>query len=176
VNKLLVVLGLVLTLGCASQIPAKAGGAHYFKELAAEGYRWVTVNGPYACATEQELRDVVSNPTDATELHMVADLGAYYLIPGTLVQVLQNDRANGMSEILMGGITRPLWTYTKFLTARPIKDTYGIVETPATSGLIVRADARIIHTPPEQLTPIPPAIPVPVPTPITPESNAGVSR
>ena len=59
-NKLLVVLGLVLTLGCASQIPAKAGGADYFKELAAKGYRWVTVNGPYACATKQKLRNVVS--------------------------------------------------------------------------------------------------------------------
>jgi hypothetical protein len=45
-----------------------------------------------------------------------------------------------MSEILLGGITRPLWTYTKYLTARPIRDTYGIVETPATSGFVDLTD------------------------------------
>jgi hypothetical protein len=107
-----------------------------YRDLADKGYRWVTVNGPYACPSEQEVRQVTGDPTDATELQMVEDGAAYYLIPGTLVKIVRDDPANGMSEILLGGITRPLWTYTNYLTARPIRDTYGIVETPATSGFI----------------------------------------
>lgn len=76
---------------------------------------------PYACVTEQEVRKITSNRTDLVELHMVEDGHAYYLIPGTLVRVTRDYPANGMSEILLGGITRPLWTYTKFVTARPIR-------------------------------------------------------
>ena len=114
--------------------------AEDYRDLAAKGYRWVTVDGPYACPSEQELRHVTGDPTDATELQMVEDGTAYYLIPGTLVQIVQDDPANGMSEILLGGITRPLWTYTKYLTPRPIQDTYGIVETPETSGFIDPSD------------------------------------
>jgi hypothetical protein len=68
---------------------------------------------------------------------------AYYLIPGTLGRITQDDHANGMSEILLGGITKPLWTYTKFLSTRPMRDIYGIVETPDTSGLIDPGDAAI---------------------------------
>jgi hypothetical protein len=113
------------------------------KDLVAKGYRWVTVNGPYACATEQDLRKITSNRTDVVEVHMVEDGRAYYLIPGTLVRVTRDDQANGMSEILLGGITRPLWTYTNFLTARPIHDAYGIIETPDTVGLIDPSDAPV---------------------------------
>jgi hypothetical protein len=117
------------------------------RDLVAKGYRWVTVNGPYACPTEPEVRHVTGDPTDATELRMVEDGTAYYLIPGTLVQIVKNDPAKGMSEILSGGITRPLWTYTKYLTARPIHDTYGIVETPETSGFIDPSDFGGVEIP-----------------------------
>jgi len=71
----------------------------------AKGYRWVTVNGPYACVTEQDVRQITSDHTDLRELHMVENLRAYYLIPGTLGRVIQDDHANGMSEILLAGIT-----------------------------------------------------------------------
>ena len=74
---------------------------------------------------------------------MVEEGRAYYLIPGTLVRGTRDDQANGMSEILLEGITRPLWTYNKFLTARPIRDIYGIVETPGTAGLIEPSDAAL---------------------------------
>src|SRR5215471_12958084 len=107
-----------------------------FESLVAQGYRWVTVNGPYACATEQEVRQITRDLRESAELQMVEDSGAYYLIPGKLVQVVQNDPANGMSQILLGGITRPLWTYTRFLSARPISGFNGTVETPETAGLI----------------------------------------
>ena len=125
------------------------------QDLAAKGYRWVTVDGPYACPSEQDLRHVTGDPTDATELQMVEDGTAYYLIPGTLVQVVRDDPANGMSEILLGGITRPLWTYTKYLTARPIHDTYGIIETPETSGFIEPSDFGGAAIPDTALTPKP---------------------
>ena len=113
------------------------------KEWVSEGYRWVPVDGPHACATEQELQEITSNRTDLAELHMVEEGRAYYLIPGRLVRVTRDDQANGMSEILWEGITRPLWTYNKFLTARPIRDIYGIVETPGTAGLIDPSDAAL---------------------------------
>ena len=113
------------------------------KDLVTNGYRWVTVNGPYACVTELEVRQITSDHTDLKELHMVENLRAYYLIPGTLARVIQDDHANGMSEILLAGITRPLWTYTKFLSARPIRDTYGTVETPDNAGLVDPSDAAI---------------------------------
>jgi len=110
------------------------------EDLVAKGYRWITVDGPYAGATEEEARKIASNRTDFVELQMVEEGRAYYLIPGMLVRVTHDDSANGMSEILLGGITRPLWTYTKYLTPRPIPDTYGVVETPETYGFIDPSD------------------------------------
>ena len=118
-----------------------------FTRLVEEGYRWVTVNGPYACITEDALRQITTDRTDATELHMVETGDAFYLIPGTLVQIVNDDHTSGMSEILLGGITKPLWTYTRFLTADPIHDTYGIIETPQTAGLIDPDDAKQIKIP-----------------------------
>jgi hypothetical protein len=73
---------------------------------------------------------------------MLATNYSYYLIPGKLVRVVKNDPANGMSEILLGGITKPLWTYTRFLSASPIHGFNGIVETPDTSGLLATGDVR----------------------------------
>jgi hypothetical protein len=156
--KIAMLVASVIGLGLASNV-----WAGQYEDLAAKGYRWVTVNGPYACSTEQELRQITNDHTDATELQMVEDGGAYYLIPGTLVQLVKDDRADGMSQVLLGGITEPLWTYTKFLSARPIRDTYGIVETPQISGLIEPGDAKMLEPPGTQPTSDPR-------TPITPQS------
>jgi hypothetical protein len=51
-----------------------------------------------------------------------------------------------MSEILLGGITKRLWTYNKFLSARPVRDIYGIVETPDTAGLVDPGDAAVVRS------------------------------
>jgi hypothetical protein len=115
-------------------------------ELVEKGYRWATVNGSYACATEREVRQITNDRSDLTELHMVEDGGAYYLIPVTLVRVIRDNQANGMSEILLGGIEKPLLTYNKFLTARAIRDIYGIVETPDTAGLIDPSDPAVARS------------------------------
>jgi hypothetical protein len=98
------VIGLSLTcITRANDLP-RLGHAPLIpvKDLVAKGYRWVAVNGPYACATEQDVRQITSDHTDLRELYMVENLQAYYLIPGALVRVIRDDHANGMSEILMG--------------------------------------------------------------------------
>jgi hypothetical protein len=140
-----------------------------YKKLAAEGYRWVNVDGPYACTTEQEVQQITSHRTDTTEMQMSQKLKAYYLIPGAIVQVLKNDSATKMSEIQIAGITQPLWTYTRFLSVRPIVDTYGGIETPENSGLIPIADSGVIGTQLAGAALMPtPAAPI---TPINPGPN-----
>jgi len=103
--------------------------------LAADEYRWILVDGPYACPSQEDLRQITQHHTDETELQMVGELRAYYLIAGTIAQLVQEDSASGMSQIHLEGITRDLWTCTRFLSKRPVKDPYGVVETPETFGL-----------------------------------------
>ena len=43
--------------------------------------------------------------------------------------------STGMAQIRMAGINIDLWTFSKFLSKRPIKDAYAEIETPETSGL-----------------------------------------
>jgi hypothetical protein len=114
--------------------------ADNYSGLAAQGYRWVTVDGPYACTTEQDVQRITTYHTDATELQVVENIRCYYLIPGTIVQVSKEDPARRMSEIRLGSIITPLWTYSRFLSKRPVKDTYGVIQTPENSGLIPSAD------------------------------------
>ena len=73
--------------------------------LAAKGYRWVTVNGPYACKTEEDAERIAAHHTDAIELQVVENIECYYLIPGTIVQVIKEDPPRGISEIRLGSIT-----------------------------------------------------------------------
>jgi hypothetical protein len=56
---------------------ACTGFAGDYKYLVGKGYRWVTVDGPYACSTEEEVRRITTHRTDATELQMVEDGQAY---------------------------------------------------------------------------------------------------
>ena len=121
--------------------------ADHYKDLAAQGYRWVTVNGPYACETEQDLQRIVAHRTDATELEAVQNIQCYYLIPGTVVQVIDEDPARSMSKIRLGSIIKSLWTYNRFLSKQPIQDTYGNIETPEECGLIPRAEAAVTPLP-----------------------------
>src|SRR6476659_3903513 len=51
------------------------------------------------------------------------------LEPGRIV-------ASGVSRIHVAGITTDLWTPTKFLSKRPVENSFGVVETPETSGLV----------------------------------------
>ena len=105
---------------------------------------------------------------------MVEEVKAYFLIPGTIVQVTEDDPSAGLSEIRMAGITVDLWTLTRFLAERAVKDTYGVIETPETSGLIPTAISSIDTgpMPTPDFSPIPDMSPIPGvnPTP-TPGTN-----
>jgi hypothetical protein len=138
--KLLISFMTAVSLGLTCTV---LGGDNY-SALAAQGYRWVTVNGPYACTTEQDAKRIAAHHTDAIELQVVENIECYYLIPGTIVQVIKEDPPRGISEIRLGSITRSLWTYSRFLSKRPVKDTYGVIETPENSGLITASDTTIV--------------------------------
>ena len=147
--KLLISFITALSLGLTCTV---LGGDNY-SALPAKGYRWVTINGPYACNTAQGVERIVARHTDATELQVVESIQCYYLIPGTIVQVIKEDPARGMSEIRLGSIIRSLWTYTIFLSKHPVKDTYGVIETPENSGLIPTADTVIVPELPSDSSP-----------------------
>jgi hypothetical protein len=76
---------------------------------AAKEYRWIAVDGPYACHSKEDLRQITKHHTDETELQMVDQLRAYYLVSGTIVQLVQEDSASGMSQIHIAGITSTFW-------------------------------------------------------------------
>jgi hypothetical protein len=103
---------------------------------AAKEYRWIVVDGPYACHSKEDLRQITKHHTDETELQMVDQLRAYYLIAGTIVQLVQEDSASGTSQIHFAGVTSNLWTLTRFLSKRPVVNPYGVIETPENSDLI----------------------------------------
>ena len=67
---------------------------------------------------------------------MIGELRAFYLIEGAIVQVVQEDATSGMSQIRTAEIKPDVWTLTKFLSRRPIRNTYGVIETPETLGPI----------------------------------------
>jgi len=83
---------------------------------------------------------------------VVQNIQCYYLIPGTIVQVIKEDPARGITEMRLTGVTRYLWTYTRFLSKRPIQDTYGIIETPSNSGLSPTADGVLVPSLPSDST------------------------
>ena len=145
--KSVIFLMTAVSLGLTYTAPADN-----YKDLAAQGYRWVTVNAPYACETEQDVQRIVANRTDATELQVVQNIQCYYLVPGTVVQAIKEDPAKGMSQIRLGGITRPLWTYTRFRSKHPILDTYETIETPAECGLMPKADTAVTLLPSDSST------------------------
>jgi hypothetical protein len=107
-----------------------AGLAANYDDFAANGYRWVTVDGPYGCPFRDDLQKIVKNRTDDLELQFIEQVRAYYLVRGALVKVVQEDAASGVSQIHTTGITKDLWTLTKFLSRRPIRDAYGTIESP----------------------------------------------
>jgi hypothetical protein len=108
------------------------GFAVNYDDLLKQGYRWVTVDGPYACVAVDDLRKITGTGGDELELKLVEQLKAYYLIRGTMVQVIKEDKSAGVSQIRIDGITTPLWTRNDFLSKRPLKDIIGRIETPGT--------------------------------------------
>jgi len=107
-----------------------AGLAANYDDLTKQGYRWVAVDGPLACVSKDDLRQMVEKPSDELKLKMVEEVRAYFLIRGTMVRVVTEEKSSGLSQINIPGITQNLWTLTKFLTKQPIRDIIGRIETP----------------------------------------------
>src|SRR5260221_1516852 len=79
---------------------------------------------------------------------------------GVIIQVVQEDAASGASEVHVPGGFRHFWTLTRFLSRSPIRDAWGVVETPTTSSIIPLEQTGV-------------ASPSPIPTP---NSDAGASN
>ena len=61
---------------------------------------------------------------------MVEQAGVYFLIRGAIVQVVQEDKTLGLSQVHWAGIVGNLWTPSKFLSKRPIVNILGSISIP----------------------------------------------
>ena len=104
--------------------------ADKYKDLAAKGYRWVTTDGPFAAASKDDVQRILKNQSDENKVRMVSQGGVYFLIRGVIVQVLQEDKASGLSQVRWDGITENLWTPSQFLSKQPITNVLGTISVP----------------------------------------------
>jgi hypothetical protein len=132
----------ILTLTAISLGLVPQTFANSYSDLADQGYRWVAVNGPYACTNEKEVRRILDHHTDAVELQVMQAIECYYLIPGTIVQVIKEDPVSGAAEIQVGGVPGYLWTYSDFLSKHPVRDTFGLIEMPADRDLMPKTEPQ----------------------------------
>ena len=137
----------IIVLAAAAVGLGSTASADPYKDSAAQGYRWVAVDGPYACPSKDDLREITRHHTDRIELEMVQNLRAYYLIRGTIIQVVQEDAASGTSQVRLPGGFRTFWTLTRFLSRSPIRDTWGVVETPTTSSMMLQGQTESTPSP-----------------------------
>jgi hypothetical protein len=127
---------LTMILAAVAAGLAPTALADPYKNLAAQGYRWVSVDGPYACRSKDDLREISKHPTDLIGFRMVQERGAYYLIQGQIVQIDQVDAAAGMSQMHVPGHPAKVWTLSRFLSREPIRDASGIFETLTTLNMM----------------------------------------
>src|SRR6202046_1766588 len=110
---------ILLAVAVAAMTLSSTASADKYDELVAKGYRWATADGPYACVAKEDVHRMANNPGDSVVLKMVEQVKVFYLTPGTIVQVTEEDSHAGASKIWMAGITVDLWTLTSFLTQHP---------------------------------------------------------
>ncbi len=99
----------ILAVGVAAITLTSSALGDKYSDLVAKGYRWSTVDGLYACVAKDDVRRMVNNPTsvagDEVALKMVEQVKAYFMTPGTIVQVTEEDSGSGLSKIRIAGIT-----------------------------------------------------------------------
>jgi len=118
-------------IAAAAILQTSTALADKYDDLVAKGYRWVTTDGPFACISKDNVQRLVKDQSDENRLRMVSQGGVYYLIQGAIVQVVQEDKASGLSQIHGDGIVVNLWTPSKFLSKRPITNILGTIATPS---------------------------------------------
>jgi hypothetical protein len=113
---------------------ATALSSNNYKDLVAEGYRWVNIDGPYASRFEDDAQRLSKNPRRDMKLQLLRAGGVYYLIEGSIVRVVQTDSRTGMAEIEVPDLVSPVWTSARFLSKQPARDAFSMVETPESIG------------------------------------------
>ena len=159
-------ISTIVSVAAATAALVSTGLSANYSNLVEQGYRWISVDGPYGCPSQDDLQQITKNRGDLEELQMVEQLRAYYIVRGALVHVVKEDATSGLTQIQIPGISSELWTRASFLSKRPIVDAYGVIETPETSGLIQTATTGI-GTSQSDANPAPSASPGPteMPTP-----------
>ena len=114
----------------ATILQASAALADKYDDLVAKGYRWVTTDGPFACTSKEASQRLAKDQSEENRLRMVSQGGVYYLIRGVIVQVVQEDKASGMSQVHWDGIAGNLWTPSRFLSKHPITNVLGTIAVP----------------------------------------------
>jgi hypothetical protein len=122
-------LAILVVLGI---LPAALGDD--YKGWAAQGYRWSLVSGLHAYRNKDDAKNERSRRENKSVSEEVRY--AYYLRPGKVVLIVATDAAGGLSKIRMGGISTDLWTPTKYLSAHPVKNSVGKIETPDMAGIL----------------------------------------
>ena len=54
--------------------------ADKYDDLAAKGYRWVTVDGAYGFRSRDEVRQIIKGRADRNDVKLIEQLRTYYLI------------------------------------------------------------------------------------------------
>jgi hypothetical protein len=125
---------IMIGIGAAAIWLTSSAFSDQYGDLIKKGYRWITTDGPFACASKDDLQQIIKNRSDVNTLRMVEKGGVYFLIRGGIVQVLQEDKASGLSQVHWEGIVPNLWTPSKFLSERPITNILGTISTPSQPG------------------------------------------
>jgi hypothetical protein len=113
---------------------ASTGFAADYTDWVAKGYRWSAVNGPHAYIKKEDAQNERSHVSHKPVSEVIGR--AYYLRRGKVVLVVETEAASGLSRIRMGGVTSDLWTPTKNLSTRPLRNTVGVIETPDMAGIL----------------------------------------
>jgi hypothetical protein len=132
----------IIGIGTAAIWLTATGFSDQYDDLVKKGYRWVTTDGPFACRSKEDVQRLINNQTDEDRLKMVSQGGVYYLIRGVIVQVVQEDKASGLSQVHWDGIVADLWAPSKFLSKQPITNILGTIATPAQPIGVSKSDVN----------------------------------
>ena len=136
-------LALVVMIGLSSTSSAADYGA-----WVAKGYRWSLVHGRYAFVSKEEAKDQGSPGGSKSKSDSIGH--GYYLRPGKLILIVETDAASALSRIRMNGAASPLWTATRNLSSRPVKNARGVIESPESTGLRPISTPTPSHLPPHK--------------------------
>jgi hypothetical protein len=110
-----------------------------YADWVAKGYRWSLVSGPHAYITKENAKNEGSRFARRSVNETIGR--AYYMRPGKVILVVETDAASGLSKIRMGGIASDLWTPTKNLSTRPVRNALGEIETPDMASILPISEA-----------------------------------